>query len=62
MKAGDQVTFFYPSTEWDMDEQFTCWCGADECLKSIRGAKYLDDRAMKRYFFNDHILRMRQNK
>ncbi|KAF8159803.1 hypothetical protein B0H34DRAFT_418720 [Crassisporium funariophilum] len=38
---GDAVTFFYPSTEWDMDQPFNCTCGTAMCLKTIQGAKYL---------------------
>ncbi|TPX52168.1 hypothetical protein CcCBS67573_g09924 [Chytriomyces confervae] len=25
---GEPVTFFYPSTEWEMDQPFQCWCGS----------------------------------
>ena len=30
LAPGDEVTFFYPSTEWRMAEPFPCWCGADQ--------------------------------
>lgn len=26
--SGSIVTFFYPSTEWDMEQPFECRCGA----------------------------------
>ncbi|KAH9479641.1 Histone-lysine N-methyltransferase ash1 [Psilocybe cubensis] len=39
--AGDHLTFFYPSTEWEMSQPFTCECRAPTCLGTIQGAKYL---------------------
>ena len=41
---GEELTFFYPSTEWHMDAPFTCLCGSSECLQTIqviRSGKYL---------------------
>lgn len=29
IKAGDDITFFYPSTEWEMAQPFDCACGAE---------------------------------
>ena len=26
IKKGDEITFFYPSAEWDMDRPFECIC------------------------------------
>ena len=28
ISEGDELTFFYPSTEWAMAEPFECGCGA----------------------------------
>jgi hypothetical protein len=56
--AGDELTFFYPSTEWDMDKPFVCRCNAPKCLGYVAGAKYLAPEVLKRYFINPHILRM----
>jgi hypothetical protein len=39
LKAGQELTFFYPSTEWDMDQGFDCFCGSENCLGYIGGAK-----------------------
>jgi len=39
--VGDPVTFFYPSTEWLMDQPFDCTCGALSCLRRIEGAAVL---------------------
>ncbi|KAF9462945.1 hypothetical protein BDZ94DRAFT_1260220 [Collybia nuda] len=38
---GTSLTFFYPSTEWDMDQAFVCECRSSHCLGIIKGAKYL---------------------
>jgi len=38
---GDELTFFYPGTEWDMDQPFVCKCGSKICLRVISGAKDL---------------------
>lgn len=53
--AGEEITFFYPSAEWDMDQIFQCDCGCKNCLGVIKGAKYLDDRSLKNYRFTDFI-------
>ncbi|KAG7443665.1 uncharacterized protein BT62DRAFT_934897 [Guyanagaster necrorhizus] len=42
IEAGDALGFFYPSTEWDMDQPFSCECGTKTCLGIIQGAKYLN--------------------
>ncbi|KAG0203012.1 hypothetical protein BGX28_004566 [Mortierella sp. GBA30] len=55
IKKGGPLTFFYPSSEWEMDQPFPCWCGAAKCCKSIQGAKYLSTEVMDRYFVASHI-------
>ncbi|OAQ36135.1 hypothetical protein K457DRAFT_132112 [Linnemannia elongata AG-77] len=55
LKEGDNLTFFYPSSEWEMDQPFPCWCGADQCVKNIQGAKFLSQETMNRYFRTKHI-------
>lgn len=56
--AGEELTFFYPSTEWDMDRPFVCLCGAPECIRIVTGAKYLSIDVLARYFINAHIRQM----
>ncbi|KAG0005178.1 hypothetical protein BGZ80_001410 [Entomortierella chlamydospora] len=51
----DQLTFFYPSSEWEMEQPFPCWCGAEKCCKSIQGAKFLPRDVMGKYFVTSHI-------
>lgn len=58
VKKGDDLTFFYPSTEWDMDQPFECQCGTERCLGLIRGARYLDSAVLSQYELNPHIERL----
>jgi len=55
LKAGDEITFFYPSTEWDMVRPFECLCGAHNCIGFVAGAQYLPIDSLRRYFINSHI-------
>lgn len=41
ISVGDEMTFFYPSTEWDMAQPFSCLCGSHKCLGQIRGAAHI---------------------
>lgn len=52
---GEDLTFFYPSTEWEMAEPFACLCGTENCLGVISGAKDMTLSTMGRYFVNQHI-------
>ncbi len=54
--AGEELTFFYPSAEWEMARAFVCLCGAPQCVRQIAGAKYLSIDTLSRYFINQHIL------
>lgn len=41
IKKGDEVTFDYDATEWDMASPFACLCGAPTCRGKIRGYRHL---------------------
>ena len=56
--AGEELTYFYPSTEWDMDRPFVCLCGAPECVGIVSGAKDLPPEALRRYTLAPHIRRL----
>lgn len=56
--AGEELSFFYPSTEWEMDRPFICLCGAPQCVRLVAGAKYLSIDTLARYFINRHIREM----
>jgi hypothetical protein len=55
IEEGEELTFFYPSTEWDMDQAFKCGCGTKACIGMIKGAKYLSPAIIKNYRFTDFI-------
>ncbi|KAJ3187751.1 hypothetical protein HDU85_006144 [Gaertneriomyces sp. JEL0708] len=55
LQAGDELTFFYPSTEWDMSQPFDCWCGAKTCVKQVAGAKNLSAEQLKGRYIARHI-------
>jgi hypothetical protein len=52
---GDELTFFYPSTEWAMSEAFECHCASAHCHGRIQGAAYLPDETLKSYDLAEHI-------
>lgn len=58
LKRGQDLTFFYPSSEWDMTQPFECNCGAAKCLGLVQGAQYLDEGVLQRYWLNPHIRRL----
>jgi hypothetical protein len=55
IEPGDEITFFYPSTEWEMASPFVCNCNQDNCLKVIAGAYHLPVSRLSKYFINKHI-------
>lgn len=61
IKAGEELAFFYPSTEWKMTEVFNCVCGSPECLGQIQGAAYLTYDILKKHRFSKYILDKYQN-
>jgi hypothetical protein len=55
LKAGDELNFFYPSTEWEMSQPFPCWCGSRKCLTQITGAKQIERVVMDQFVYSKHI-------
>ncbi|KAJ3232978.1 hypothetical protein HDU78_006721 [Chytriomyces hyalinus] len=55
---GEPVTFFYPSTEWEMDQPFQCWCGSPKCLKVVQGAKGMHKTQLDQFAISKHILEL----
>ncbi len=53
---GDELTFFYPSTEWIMESPFKCFCRSNNCLHEIQGASFLPPEIIHQYKFTDFIL------
>ena len=55
IQAGDEVVYFYPSTEISMSQPFPCHCDAEHCLGLIEGAEYLPAALLDRYHLADHV-------
>jgi hypothetical protein len=55
IKSGEELSFFYPSTEWRMTQSFHCYCGHPSCLGDISGAAFLSKDALEKYRFTDFI-------
>ena len=56
IKPEEEMTFFYPSTEWKMAQSFQCYCGNKNCIGEITGASLLSPRIINQYRFTDFIL------
>jgi SET domain len=52
---GDELTFFYPSTEWSMVQPFGCFCESSNCLRHIQGAAHLSNEILSKYRLTDFI-------
>lgn len=39
---GDEITFDYETTEYEMAEPFQCHCGSVDCRGIIRGSRFLE--------------------
>lgn len=57
LREGDELSFFYPSTEWRMAQPFDCRCGAPKgiCLNRMAGAESLSDIVLGHYWLKKHI-------
>ncbi len=55
MQPGDEFTFFYPGTEWEMAQPFVCNCGHTACLQLINGASHLSVETLSKYKLTDFI-------
>jgi hypothetical protein len=52
---GEELSFFYPSTEWEMDAPFICLCGASNCIHVVAGARFLPLSTLEHHYLNKHI-------
>lgn len=52
---GEELFFFYPSTEWQMDAPFICLCGASNCIHVVAGARFLPLSTLEHHYLNPHI-------
>ncbi|KAH6997172.1 hypothetical protein EDB80DRAFT_727202 [Ilyonectria destructans] len=59
LKVGDELTFFYPSTEWSMAQPFDCLCNTPTCRGRIAGARDMTDTQLDGTWLNGHIIQLR---
>ncbi len=55
IQMGEELRFFYPSTEWKMDQPFHCQCGSKNCLGVISGAHTLSNTQLSNYKLSPYI-------
>jgi hypothetical protein len=55
IEQGEELSFFYPSTEWEMDAPFICLCGSTNCIHVVAGARFLPLSTLEQHFLNQHI-------
>lgn len=55
IQPGDEFTYFYPSTEWEMAKPFICNCGSTGCIQLINGASHLSVETLSKYKLTDFI-------
>ncbi|KAK3304351.1 uncharacterized protein B0T15DRAFT_238014 [Chaetomium strumarium] len=55
LQPGDELTFFYPSTEWYMAQPFDCLCGTPSCRGRIAGARDMTAEQLSGMWLNGHI-------
>ncbi|KAK3344109.1 hypothetical protein B0T25DRAFT_318044 [Lasiosphaeria hispida] len=55
LEIGEELTFFYPSSEWFMAQPFDCLCGKSTCRGRIAGARDMTDTQLRGLWLNGHI-------
>lgn len=55
IEVGEEMTFFYPSIEWSMVQEFDCYCKTQKCLGRIQGALHLHPAILQAYQLSDYI-------
>lgn len=55
IEEGEELSFFYPATEWEMDAPFICLCGSASCIHVVAGARFLPLSTLENHFLNKHI-------
>jgi hypothetical protein len=58
IEKGEELSFFYPSTEWEMNAPFICLCGATNCIHVVAGARFLPLSTLETHYLSPHIREM----
>src|SRR5919109_2444161 len=55
IEKEEELSFFYPATEWEMDAPFICLCGSSNCIHVVAGARFLPLSTLENHYLNRHI-------
>lgn len=55
---GEELSFFYPATEWEMQAPFICLCGSANCIHVVAGARFLPLSTLEMHYLSPHIREM----
>jgi len=55
IEKGEELSFFYPSTEWEMQAPFICLCGATNCIHVVAGARFLPFSTLESHYLSKHV-------
>jgi len=55
IEKGEELSFFYPSTEWEMQAPFICLCGATNCIHVVAGARFLPLSTLESHYLSKHV-------
>ena len=55
LRAGEELTYFYPGTELTMAQPFDCACGSATCAGRIAGASAMPREVLERYALSPFI-------
>ncbi len=61
LRPDDELTFFYPSTEWSMARPFVCYCRSAACIGKVHGAELLSNDILARYALSPFVRRKRSD-
>jgi hypothetical protein len=50
VSAGEELTFNYCTTEYELAQPFQCACGSPNCYGLVRGARFLDSGQLDRIY------------
>jgi len=55
IEKGEELSFFYPATEWEMQAPFICLCGSSNCIHVVAGARFLPLSTLEMHYLSPHI-------
>jgi len=58
IEKGEELSFFYPSTEWEMAAPFICLCGSTNCIHVVAGARFLPLSTLEHHYLSKHVREM----